>query len=392
MIIKSIDELRNALKVLLTSNVRIGILGASAGSGLMASLASISGISAAFVEAHFPHSKEATCEYLGFTPENFVCMETALEQAMRAYYRAYQPGNKRTLGIGATAAIASGTAHRGDHRVWVAAFSEDHVSVYYAKLQKGVGDEVRSRDSLACDLLIGGAILRAVGEDVDTQLPDNVEFMDFYPYPKNRTVILLEQRPYFRSDGARLTFDEMKEDLGISQFSESLLPCGAIIFPGSFNPPHFGHLGIADACTSKYSMPVVFAIDSNPPHKGSFNQLEPWELIRRAKLLKGRNVLFTWNAPYYVNKAQILPYCPMIIGVDSFQRMLESRWGLTPEELNQAFRKYGTKIIVPDRINEKGELVTINDFDNTLYFPCERLQVRFDVSSTEIRNKLAMGN
>lgn len=391
MIIKSMGDLRDSLKVLLTSDVRIAILGASAGSGLMASLAGISGISAAFVEAHFPHAKEATCDYLGFTPDNFVCMETALEQAMRAYYRAYQPGNKRTLGIGTTAAIASGTAHRGDHRVWVAAFSEDHVSVYYAKLQKGVGDEVRGRDGVACDLLIGEAILRAVGGEVDVQLPDNVEGTEFYPKAKKVAVELLARRPYFRSDGSRLTWDKMKEDLGISQFSESLLPRGAIIFPGSFNPPHFGHLGIADTCTAKYNLPVVFAIDSNPPHKGELKQLEPWELIRRAKLLKGRNVLFTWNAPYFINKAQILPYCPMIIGVDSFQRMLEPRWGLTPEELNQAFRKYGIKIIVPDRINDKGALVTINDFENSLYLPCERLQVRFDVSSTEIRNKLATG-
>ena len=181
MTIRHGHELREALKVLLTKNVRLGILGASAGSGLMAGLATIPGLTKMFHEAHFPHAKEATSDYLGFVPDNFVCMDTALEQAMRAYYRAYQPDGKRTIGVGATAAVATNEAHRGDHRLWVGVFSDDYACVYYARFKKGVGEEVRARDLHACDMLIGDAILKAVvEEDVGLELPDSVEVVQLH--------------------------------------------------------------------------------------------------------------------------------------------------------------------------------------------------------------------
>lgn len=373
MILTKMDEVREALKVLLTSNVRIGILGASAGSGLMASLASFPDLTKVFYEAHFPHAKEATIDYLGFTPDNFVCAETALDQAMRAYYRAYQPDGKRTIGIGATAAIASSKAHRGDHRIWVGVFSENNIYLYYAKLRKGVGEGARAEDNLACDLLIASALLLTIDDFTNIKLPDNVEENHCVDAKKEASA-LLAKRPYFRSDGARLTWDEMVGDLGA---------WGAALLPGSFDPPHFGHFGIADACTQKYHQPVVFAIDANPPHK---EYLRPWDLVKRAKMLKGRNVLLTWDAPYYVHKAQLLPTFKIIMGSDSFQRMLDPKWGLTVAEHQKKFIECGTRIIVPDRV-VNGKLVTLDDLNPPLGFPCERLQVRFDVSSTELRNK-----
>ena len=375
MTIRTIHELREALKVLLTKDVRIGILGASAGSGLMAGLATIPGLTNVLHEAHFPHAKEATSDYLGFVPDNFVCLNTALEQAMRAYYRAYQPDGKRTIGIGATAAVATNEVHRGEHRVWVATFSDDRATISYARFKKGVGQEVRAQDLLACDMLIGEAILRAIGDDdVNVQLPDNVEFSDFMPDCMAQAKILLSRRPFFRSDGARLGWDDM-----MNQFESS----GVGVYPGSFTVPHFGHFGVAEAFTKANHQPVVFAIEVCPPHKEG---LSSWDMLKRAKLLKGHHVIFTWGAPYYLNKAQLFPNTKIILGADAFVELLDLKWGFSADDLQRVFSETGTRLVVPDRL-VKGVFTTLDDLNPPKGFPCERLPVRFDVSSSELMKK-----
>jgi nicotinamide mononucleotide (NMN) deamidase PncC len=369
MILTRIDEVREALKVLLTKDIRLGILGASAGSGLMANLATIPGLTKMFHEAHFPHSKEATSDYLGFVPENFVCMDTALEQAMRAYYRAYQPDGKRTIGVGATGSVATNEVHRGEHRVWVGVVTDDLICVYYARFTKGFGEEVRARDLLACDMLIGEALLEAVGAKIRINLPSNVEFTDYISDCSLQASILLRKRPYFRVDGQRLTWESMTKE--VADF-------GAGVYPGSFRFPHFGHFGVADAFTQKYHQPVVFAIEVNPPHKGD---LTAQDMLKRAKMLKGRNVVFTWDAPYYLDKARIFPNTKIILGADAFVSLMDSKWGISVEELRRVFHDTGTKLVVADRMVD-GVFTMVN---NPLAgFSCERLPVRFDVSSSEL--------
>lgn len=376
--ITRIDEVQEAIKSLLDQNIRLGILGASAGGGLMANLATIPGLSRMFHEAVFTHSKEATSDYLGFEPENFVSMDTAIEQAMRAYYRAYQPDGKRTIGIGATASVATNEAHRGEHRVWVGVVTDDLISVYYARFVKGLGEEVRSRDLLACDMLMGSVILNASGALGYVQLPKNVEFHEVIPDCNDLAKILLSKRPYFRVDGQRLTWDQLTKE--VTDF-------GVGIYPGSFRLPHFGHFGVAEEFTKKYRQPVVFAIDASPPHKEA---LTVQEMLKRAKLLKGRNVVFTWGAPYYIDKARLLPNTKIILGADALVSLLDPKWGIkdgTPyeyvEELQRVFHETGTQLVVPDRIVD-GVFTTLDDLNPPKGFPCERLPLRFDVSSTEL--------
>lgn len=365
-----IDEVRDSLKTLFDKNVQLGILGASAGSGLLANLSTIPGLTNIVYEAYFPQAKEATSDYLGFTPKNFVCQDTALEQAMRAYYRAYQADGKRTIGVGATASIATTELHNGEHRVWVAVFSDGRASTYYARFKKGIGEEFRARDLLACDMLIGKVILRAVDAEVDVQLPSNVEFAEFTPDCMAKTKILLSKRPYFRADGARLTWDQLTADFE------------AGVYPGSFLLPHFGHFGVANAFSKKYRQPVTFAIEVNPPHKA---ELSAQEMLRRAKLLKGWNVVFTFGAPYYVDKAKLFPNTKIILGADAFVELLDAKWGFSIDDLRKVFHETGSKLVVADR-RVKGVFTTLDDLQPPEGFPCERLAVSFDVSSSEVLN------
>jgi hypothetical protein len=155
---------------------------------------------------------------------------------------------------------------------------------------------------------------------------------------------------------------------------------GVGVYPGSFTVPHFGHFGVSKAFVKQYHQPVVFAIEVSPPHKES---LTSCDMLKRAKLLKGHHVIFTWGAPYYLDKARLFPNTKIILGADAFVQLLDAKWGFSTEDLQRVFQETGTKLIVPDRLVNQ-VFTTLDDLNPPPGFPCERLPVRFDISSTDL--------
>ena len=371
------ENIRNALTTLLTKNARICIVGTGAGSTFLSTLWSIPGISAVLAGATFPYAREETIDYLRFEPKGYCNERTAMALAMEAYYRAYKFDGPPAIGIGLSATVASKEIHRGSHRVWVASFSDAGAKLYYGDLVKGAGEVKRQLDGLTCDSLATAAVLETVGEPL---------FIDF---PKDSTGAL-NLNNFFCSDAGDLPMELMKEHPFFSSTGtkadkfplDSYVKLGGAQLPGSFNPPHWGHFGIADAFTeSQHGSPVAFVIEASPPHKKAVTVLS---MLQRAKLLKGRDVMFTWGTSKYLDKAKLFPGLMMILGMDSFKRMLEPEWGISVEELQQGFWEAKTALYVPDRMVD-GKFTTLDDLSYMAGFPCVRLKCRFDVSSTEIR-------
>ena len=89
---------------------------------------------------------------------------------------------------------------------------------------------------------------------------------------------------------------------------------------------------------------VTFTITANPPHK---ERLSVTDMLQRAKLLKGNDVLFSEGDPLYIDKAQRHGN-DMIIGVDALERMLT--WdGANPKEVIQAFQDLKVRFLVIGR-------------------------------------------
>lgn len=365
--------------------VSIHVIATGAGAGLQQDLWSIPGSSAYLSGASFPYSNEETEELLGFKPEHACSEETAIELASAAYMKAYKLGGKKPVGVGITASVASEKIHRGEHRVYACIITDDQVRTVHHVFEKGIGLIQRELDGLACDD-IGMFLLMDTLKlsDQTFETPANLKMAEA------KAFMQFMEHPFFTMDGKRYT-NLPKANSDNAPFDVR----GFAMMSGAFNPPHPGHLGMADGFQTRFGKRVIFEVTATPPHKPA---LSVQELLKRAKMLAGRDRFFSTNIPMYLDKARDNPGMPLILGADAVIRLLDPKWGLDIDKMFKEFYDLGTYLYVAGR-DIDGKFTTRQDiFDSMPLDQTERrslfarvtvpLDGRWNISSTEIRNKL----
>lgn len=348
------------------SNVSIHVISTGAGAGIQQRLWQTPGCSSYLSGCTFPYAQEETEELLGFKPTQFVSKETAIDLASAAYMKAFRFGGKKAVGVGVTASVASSREHRGDHRFYVCVMTEDQVRIGHRTLDKGVGEDFRTEDGQHVDRFVDDMMSLVITKESGWGL-----YNDETDLAKTRFF----ERPFFTATGKRV--EELPE------YAEAHYA----LMPGSFNPPHEGHFGVANSFRDKFSKNVVFEIGTNPPHK---NPPTVQELLQRAKMLKGYDVLFTKDIPMYLEKARAYPGMALLMGADTMQRILDPKWGINVPGMLKEFRSLHTKLYVSGRMID-GKWTTvhdlINDNSNMDFNIFRELDGRWDISSSELRNK-----
>jgi len=343
--------------------LRVAIAASGAGAGLQKTLWDVPGISAVLVEASFPYAMEATDQFLRFKPDRYCSACTAVEMAMECYYRAFQYNGPRAIGVGLSASVASLKAHRGEHRVFAASFSDKGCRVYERVLEKTNEPATLARvlDGAVADAMGLLALLEAVGAAMDNA-PEATDY--------DGAALAHEAfwaRPVFTKTGQRVTEAEAEVEA---------------IFPGAFNPPHHGHFGMAHNFQGYTRISPTFHVTAETPHKPP---LSVAEMLQRAKMLEGHHRMFTRNDPLYVDKAAKFPGRPILVGSDALERLLDPKWGPTPEELGSTFEEHGTVFYVPETRVVNGREVKLEDLTLPKGLRVIRLPGRWDVSSSELR-------
>jgi hypothetical protein len=165
------------------------------------------------------------------------------------------------------------------------------------------------------------------------------------------------------------------------------------ILPGSFNPLHDGHRGLAAVAAEILGLKVAFELSvvnvDKPP-------LSPDEMSRRMAQFAGCGALWLTNAPRFMDKADAFPGAVFVVGADTAQRLVDPRYyGSDPKGVNAALaqvRRRGCRFLVACRVDGNGRCVELGDVlvprtftDLFTAIPAERF--RFDVSSTAIRTE-----
>lgn len=163
-----------------------------------------------------------------------------------------------------------------------------------------------------------------------------------------------------------------------------------LLYPGSYNPLHQGHINIAkEAKEHKQGKDktVVFQIDLVHPFKGNISEEEA---LKRA-------TQFEWKAPIlitsgqftYLQKATLLPGVTFILGADALKNLLKpEQYPFIIYRLLTIFYNLQVKFLVADRKTDD-VILTVDDFPDIedfrdIFF---RLPIAEDISSTELRNK-----
>jgi nicotinic acid mononucleotide adenylyltransferase len=343
------------------ARARVYVACTGAGAGLSRLLWSVPGASSFLVGTSFPYATSAVDEFVGFPVEKYCSESTAIDLASAAFLHA--GAGREAVGVGLAASVASVRAHRSPHRIYAASVSHGGCRTYELELARESGRAARASDGDKADHLAFVALLDAV------ELPSEAASSSVPGFTStNADTLALERfhtHPLFRADGTRQ---------GVPQEVE-------LAFPGTFDPPHEGHHGMAATVAAVTGNKPVFWITAEPPHKAA---VPLPELLRRARLLRGHDALFTRGEPLYLDKARRYPGCGFVIGTDSLARMLDPKWGPAVDRLVDEFRILGTRFYVTSRVVD-GKLVTLGDVPDAPRDLCIEVAGRWDVSSTELR-------
>ena len=299
--------------------------------------------------------------------------------AKSAYRRALhlREGAAPVVGIACTATIATDRTKRGEHRCHIAAWHSSGVNTYNLTFIKGLRDRA-GEDEIASKLVLR-AIAKSAGVEFDTDLRlDSSEGVQStakrYEDPIEALMTGHVEKAILRANGSMLA-DE---------------PFTGGILSGSFNPLHEGHEALVETASKMLGEPVAYELSvanvDKPP-------LLEGEVRRRVAQFTGKANIVLTHVPVFYEKANLLPGCTFIIGVDTAVRLFDPRYyGGSPSqmllELGQ-MRKHNCRFLVAGRV-EGSAFRTLSDvnipdgFDDMLQ-PIPETAFRSDISSSQIR-------
>ena len=350
------------------------------GSRAIASLLEVPGASASVIGAIVPYAAAALESWLGGPVDQFCSERTARAMAMKAFQLARQFSNADVhalRGIGATASLATTVPKRGPHRIHVAWQSADTTVALSCELAKGQRSRAEE-EAIACQLILS-AVADACGVDgaalLGPSVADTVQRREQIA-PKawselllgSRTMVAIPERP--------------------ARTGKTNKP--AILFPGAFNPLHAGHKRMAEIASERLGAPTTFELSIANVDKPTLDFIE---LADRLQGLSGNDVLLT-RAPTFYDKAQLVPGCVFVVGVDTLNRIADPRYyGDEIAHRDAAIAgiaEQGCRFLVFGRVVNDGFLSWHDlDLPPALRELCEQVPesiFRADISSTELRS------
>ena len=317
------------------------------------------------------------------------------------------------FGLSCTASLASDVPKKGAHRVFVASTMQETSKVFTVEFQKGL--RTRKLEDAACSRLILDAIAKCSGIaplPLDYLYGDGVDGDS--GHERNADIETIKMSVVERSDILdRACRREIKQALFIKRSPELIstdnsrqnihdhfvvledvpLPKGTLVFPGSFNPLHEGHIALVVAALQKIAesspswssradstnftgsesdndgtsnddnhsnwrrIPVVFEIaainaDKPPlPRDEIMRRIMQFDLflnpLLRAAGLTNIAVCVT-SEPFFLQKSGLFSGCNFLIGSDTMSRIIDPKY-------------YGPKAPTPQSMSGVPSVATIKE-------------------------------
>ncbi len=317
MIEPSFSEVARAIH---RSGWRLVVAVTGGGSGAIAAMVQTPGASRTVLEAVVPYSQAAQVQWLGGAPDQACSAATARAMAMSAFIQARrldaESDPRRLLGVGCTASLASDRPKRGEHRIHVAVQTARETWSYSLPLVKDRRD--RSGEELAATALTLWAIAAACGVEGrpagDLLPPDGDEERlesDYERAPLAIAELLLGQR----------RCAVLKSGSTTEYFDAAQTPRLTAVFPGAFNPPHQGHLGMAAEAERRLGGPVAWEVSIANVDKPPLDYISIRERLAGLRREDDKRMAALTCSPTFREKAELFPGVVFVVGADTLLRI-----------------------------------------------------------------------
>lgn len=166
-----------------------------------------------------------------------------------------------------------------------------------------------------------------------------------------------------------------------------------LLVPGSFNPLHDGHWGLASAAATLIGQAPAFELSRANVDKP---ELCDDEVARRGAQFAGRAEVWITHAPRFFEKASLFPQAAFAIGADTAARLVDARYHENDTALLDAaldrIAERECQFLVAARVDVAGNLVMLDDLAipsrwRELFRAIPTSLFRLDISSTDLRRR-----
>ena len=390
------DQHRTIVDKILASGRQLVIAVTGGGSGAISALVQTPGASRVVLEAVVPYSLAALIEWIGGNPDQACSDATARAMAMAAFMRARQlapvTDPRSLVGIGFTGSMTTDRPKRGERRVHLAAQTAERTEVHsirlydiHPRILQADWHLARSHDEEFSTTTLLWLIARACGAPVAqfSNRPSELWQGRVEDARPEWTELLLGLHPL-----AIVKPGSTDEHLTAGE-----APPPAVVFPGAFNPPHVGHLRMAEIAEQRLGQPVAWELSIANVDKPPLDFIAIRTRVDALRAADAQRPIALTNASTFREKANLFPGATFIVGADTLARIAEPRYyGGDAAQRDAAvaeITRHNCRFLVFGREYE-GRFRSLDDLAlpaalRTICDGVPATEFREDVSSTELR-------
>jgi nicotinamide mononucleotide (NMN) deamidase PncC len=351
------------------SKYKITFVSSGGGTNAISSLLKVPGASNTILESYIPYSKKSMDLFLNRKPDHYCSLDTCLSMAANAYKKSMQidkeSKTKHLIGISVTASLATTYTKIGNHKFYIAVQTESYTKSIECILVKGA----RSREQE--EELITEYVLCLIAEccGLEKENPQHEEQINIITTKAEKSwKKLLNNEVNFVSN-----------DRSIPE----------LIFPGSFNPLHEGHIKMRELAEKKTGMRATFEICARNADKPP---LTFHEIKRTLDQFTENDSWVMTSAGRFSEKAEMFPNSVFIIGADTLVRVFDEKFYANKKDMIDhidRFNDHNINFLVFGRmVNNK--FIALKDIaiPESIRHRCtgfEEGSFRDDISSTKLR-------